>query len=409
MIILSSSNVGKSERNGAKMLEYYEKGPWPSHVTEIKKTKYPLDVYAMGLETGASPWFGGSAKVRYVYVGFISRRSKDGKSTELHFRVFQPSGQVYEIDKLRKILDFSDKYGLGLLQVMGQTGGLIISIDPEKADEAVDALRSLGTDIGDTGDTFRDFASCIGPALCEYALYDTLAARDHFLLFPPIYERMSNQLFPFKVKLKFSGCPMDCSRAVHRADFGFVGTWEGAPEIDHASLKSKVGSGKVSMDELVRNCPSGAIQINSSASDLSIDPGKCVKSMNCIRRAFPAIKPGNKRKIAFLAGGNIKGRLGPKMAKPVALLDNYEQAGDFMMKIIDQWEENYPHKDRIGDMLAKEGFSHVVEEYKETLPVAPSGKPSGQMRIIDSAVLSEQERDLYADWARKIVQEYGGR
>ena len=173
------------------MLEYYEKGPWPSHVNEMKKTAYPLEVYASGLETRASPWFGGSAKVRYVYVGFIARRSKDGKNTELHFRVFQPSGQIYRTETLRKLLDFSDKYGLGLLQVMGQTGGLIISIDPEKADEAVDALRSLGTDIGDTGDTFRDFASCIGPALCEYSLFNTLEARDYYLSYPPIYAKIS--------------------------------------------------------------------------------------------------------------------------------------------------------------------------------------------------------------------------
>ncbi len=403
----TDSNHQNGKLTGIEMLEYYEKGPWPSHVNEMKKTAYPLEVYASGLETRASPWFGGSAKVRYVYVGFIARRSKDGKNTELHFRVFQPSGQIYRTETLRKLLDFSDKYGLGLLQVMGQTGGLIISIDPEKADEAVDALRSLGTDIGDTGDTFRDFASCIGPALCEYSLFNTLEARDYYLSYPPIYEKISNQLFPFKVKLKFSGCPMDCSRAVHRADFGFIGTWEGAPEVDQALLKDKDKSGQISMEDLARNCPSSSINVSVSG-DLSIDPEKCEKSMNCIKRAFPAIKPGKTRKIAFMAGGNIKGRFGPKMAKPVALLDDYKQAEVFITSVIDRWEENYPHKDRIGDMLAKEGFSRVVEALKETLPVAPNGKPSGQTRIIDSAVLSDEERDLYATWSRKIMDEYRG-
>jgi hypothetical protein len=34
---------------GMKMLEYLEKGPWPSYVSELRKTKYPIEVYAEGL------------------------------------------------------------------------------------------------------------------------------------------------------------------------------------------------------------------------------------------------------------------------------------------------------------------------------------------------------------------------
>ena len=122
-------------------LDYQENGEWPSHITEIRKTRYPIEAYTKGLDAKETQWFGGSAKIRYVYVGFIARRTKDGKHSELHFRIYQPSGQIYKTDALRKILDFSDDYGLGLLEVMGQTGGLIISMDPEKADEAIDVLE----------------------------------------------------------------------------------------------------------------------------------------------------------------------------------------------------------------------------------------------------------------------------
>ena len=393
---------------GLELLEYYEKGPWPSHVTEIRKTKYPIEVYASGLGKGESQWYGGSAKIRYVYVGFISRRSKDGKQTELHFRVFHPSGQFYTTEALGKLLDFADKYGLGLIETTGQTGGMIISMDADLADEAVDVLRSIGTDIGDTGDTFRDFASCVGPALCEYAMYDSLAARDYYLAYPPIYENLSNQQFPFKVKLKFSACPMDCARAAHRADFAFIGMWDGAPDVDQDLLRKKEGEGELKIHHLVEECPSGAITWDEGTKKIEISAGKCQKSMNCIRRAFPAIKPGKDRKVALLAGGNIKGRFGPKMAKPVAILDDYSQAGDFIMKIIEIWEEKSPHKERIGDMLFKEGFGKVIDGVKDTLPTNLQGIPVGQTRIINSAVLNDAERRMYSEWAQRITDEFGG-
>ncbi len=395
-------------KKGMELLQYYEKGSWPSHVSEIKKTEYPIEAYARGLANGQSEWHGGSAKIRYVYTGFISRRTKDGKNTELHFRVFQPSGQFYTTEALRQLLDFADEYGSGLIEATGQTGGIIISMKPELADVAVDKIRALKTDIGDTGDTFRDFESCVGPALCEYALYDSLAARDYYLTYPPVYENLGNQMFPFKVKLKFSACPMDCARAVHRADFGFVGIWEGAPDVDQDLLEKKVQGNELDTSELMKQCPSKAIRWDEQKRELSIDGEKCQKSMNCIRRAFPAIKPGKKRKIALLVGGNAKGRLGPKMAKPVTLLEDYKEAGDFIMKVIDMWAESTPHKERIGDMLARQGFKKVIENVKDSLPGKSSqGQPVGQTRIVNSAVLSDEERQRYAEWSERIASEYG--
>ena len=162
------------------MLDELEKGPWPSHVTELKKGKYPIEAYAQGLGQGLSPWFGGSARIRCEFTGFIARRTRDGKQTELHFRIYHPSGQFYRTDELRKLLDFCDKFGLGSVETVGQTGDLVMPIQPDLADQAVDELRALGTDIGGTGDTFRDSAACVGPALCEYALFDSLAARDYY-------------------------------------------------------------------------------------------------------------------------------------------------------------------------------------------------------------------------------------
>ena len=391
---------------GREFLDALEKGPWPSHVTELKKSGYPIDAYAKGLGQGFSPWFGGSARIAAVFVGFIARRTKDGKHTELHFRVYHPSGQIYRTEDLRKLLDFTDEYGLGTVETVGQTGDLVVPIRSDTADRAVDAIRSLGTDLGGTGDTFRDTAVCVGPALCEYALLDSLAARDAFFTYPTIHEKLSSQPFPFKIKIKVSACPMDCARAAHRSDFGFMGFWEGAPEIDPPAFESKVASGEVVPEELVAQCPGKAVRWDANARELTIDGTKCQKSMNCIRRAFPAIKPGKDRKVALIVGGNAKGRFGPKMGKALAVLDDPTQATDFMMALIDYWADRAPHKDRLGDLLVREGFSKVVDQFKGALPVPTAGEAAGAPRIVNSSVLSDAERATYAAWAEAIVKEY---
>jgi len=371
-----------------------------------KKGKYPIEAYAKGLGQGISPWFSGSARIRCEFTGFIARRTKDGKQTELHFRVYHPSGQFYRTEDLRKFLDFADTFGLGSVETVGQTGDLIVPIQPELADRAVDELRALGTDIGGTGDTIRDSAACVGPALFEYALFDSLAARDYFFEYPDFYEKLSTQLFPFKIKLKFSACPMDCARAAHRADFAFVGYWEGAPEVDPAALRAKIAAGEASGKELAIGCPGRAIRWNSAKQELTIDGAKCQKSMNCIRKAFPAIRAGPNRKVALMVGGHSKGRWGPKMAKPVALLDDYRSAGPFMSRMIEYWSDRSPHKDRLGDLVVSEGLPKMVDRFKDSLPGPTAGKAAGRQRIVTSSVLSEEERQAFANWADAIAREY---
>jgi len=401
-------DVDELATHASKIVERLKTGPWPSHVVELEKTKYPLQAYAAGLVAGKTAWAAGSAKIRYVYTGFIARRTRDGKYTELHFRVWQPSGQIYTTDFLRKLLDFADTYGLGLIEVIGQQGMMIISVDPAKADEAVDALRAIGTDVGATGDTIRELATCVGPALCEFALYDTLEARDKFLTHPKIYEWMSNQLFPFKFKAKFSGCPFDCTRAVHRSDFGFIGIWEGAPEVDQELLRRKIEAGEVDPERLAADCPTGAITWDKEKKELRIDGARCKKSMHCIRTAFPAIKPGKSRKIAVVVGGHVKGRFGGKMGKPLAIVDSVEEAMDWVVKTVEAWMSGLEtgvskHKDRIGDFIMKVGFKKYTEEI---LGVKVPYKPSLHGRLGAGAVLDDDERKMWLDWVNNIVKEY---
>ncbi|MEM0468454.1 MAG: sulfite reductase, dissimilatory-type subunit alpha [Pyrobaculum sp.] len=396
--------AGQIPEELAEVLKPLEGGPWPSHVDELKKTRYPLEAYAAGLAARKTMWAAGSAKIRYVYTGFIARRTRDGKISELHFRVWQPSGYLYSTEKLRKLVDFADKYGLGLIELAGQQGMMIISIQPELADEAVDYLRNVvGTDVGATGDTIREIAACIGPALCEFSLYDTLEARDKFLTHPKIYEWMSNQLFPFKFKAKFSGCPFDCTRAVHRADFGFIGVWEGAPDVDLELFRKKVEAGEVDPVKLAADCPSGAIQWDAERKELKIDGSRCKKSMHCIRTAFPAIKPGRKRKVAVVIGGGSKGRFGPKLGAFIGYLqpDQIKDAIDLTFKVIGPWEAEAQPKYRLGDYVMQIGLDKFIEKAGiklEGMPVSTSKMPDE----IPYAVLSKEVRERFLSFVEQL-------
>jgi len=46
--------------------------------------------------------------------------------------------------------------------------------------------------------------------------------------------------WPYKFKIKISGCPNDCVAAIARADFTIIGTWRDSLRIDQAAVKEYV-------------------------------------------------------------------------------------------------------------------------------------------------------------------------
>ncbi len=410
MMTTETQAPSKSDvERGLEMLNYLEGGPWPSYVRELRKTKYPIETYAEGLARKYTPWLSGSFRVKYVFSGILARRSRDGKFVEIHFRTYTPAGRFYSTSYLRKVVEVAEKYGIGLLELGGNTGALVINVMGEKADEAVDAVRNImGSDVGGSGDTVRELYACPGPALCEFALYDTLYAMDYVRSHPTIYRYLNTQLFPYKVKFKFSGCPLDCATANSRADFAFIGTWLGAPEVDQGLLRKMIEEGKVNPKELVEQCPSKAITWDEERKELRIDGSKCLKAMNCIRRAFPAIKPGRNRKIALLVGAHAQGHFGPKLARAVALLDSVEEAIPFINETLNKYMELAPRRHRIGDMIIRRGFRVISEVADKTLPNKPKATPSTHLRISIAAVLTDDERQAYENWAKELVKEYFG-
>ncbi len=231
---------------------------------------------------------------------------------------------------------------------------------------------------------------------------------DYVRSHPAVYRYLNTQMFPYKIKFKFSGCPMDCATANSRADFALIGTWIGAPEVDQGLFRKMVEEGKINPKEIVDSCPSKAITWDEEKKELRIDGSKCLKAMNCIRKAFPAIRPGKNRKIALLVGAHVQGHFGPKLARAVALLDSIEEVIPFATELINKYMELAPRRHRIGDMIIKRGFKVISEVADKTLPNKPKGTPSSHLRISIGTNLTDDERKMYEDWAKQIMNEYFG-
>jgi sulfite reductase alpha subunit len=394
-------------KKAEEYLKELEKGPWPSHVAEMRKTEYPLRVYGVGLVARKSPWGPSVVKTKRL-TGVLARMARDwvpGGGEEVHFRVFHTPGKFLPTDYLRKIIQISREYGVGLIEAIGQTGAMVINVkSKDVADKMIDALREAGTDVGGSGDAIRELNACVGPALCEFALFDTLKWFVEFRKDKRVHDAIAVPGFPYKFKVKISGCPMDCARA-NRADLGFIGVWKGAPEVDQELLRKKIEAGEVDPQKLVANCPSGAISWDPEKKELKIDGARCKKSMHCIRAAFPAIKPGKERRVAVLVGGGSKGRYGPKLGWFVGYLkpDEVHKAIDLTFKVIEPWDKEAMAKVRIGDYILMEGLYRFIEKAGidlENTPKIVEKLPDN----VPYRVLPEEERKKFAEFAEKIRQ-----
>ncbi|MDH5559683.1 MAG: sulfite reductase, dissimilatory-type subunit alpha, partial [Deltaproteobacteria bacterium] len=262
--------------NPTPILDELEKGPWPSFVTGFKelaeRTQKPMlrgiiDQLEYSYETKTGYWKGGLVGVVGYGSGVITRYSmvqdKFPEATEFHTLRFQPApGLHYNTKQLREVCDLWEKYGSGIMVMHGQTGDLLLQGIPEKnVQECFDEFNKRGWDLGGAGATVRTSASCVGPARCEHACYDTLEVHDKVLSHFAGYVHRPE--LPYKFKFKFSGCPNDCVNSIMRSDLAVIGTWRDSIQVDQVAAKQWIKDN--GMDTLVNQvislCPTKAITL----------------------------------------------------------------------------------------------------------------------------------------------------
>ncbi len=367
------------------LLDQLEDGPWPSFVCEIKRAaakKPAADDLLNQLERSYNDkighWkHGGIVGVKGYGGGVIGRYTDLPEEfpnvAEFHtLRVNQPAGWFYKTDRLRELCDVWDKHGSGLTNLHGATGDIILlGTKTEELQPCFDDLAEIGFDLGGSGSDMRTPSCCVGPARCEYACLDTLDVLYNITM--EFQEQLHRPMFPYKSKIKISGCPNDCVAAVARSDISVVGTWRGDIQIDAEAVKQYADEGFDIQGEVIELCPTGCMRFDAATKTLNIDNGECNRCMHCINILPKALRPGPERGATILVGGKapiVHGAMLSWVIVPFMKMEPpYTEFKELVEKIWEWWDENGKMRERLGELINRLGMRAFLKAMD--LPPAP--------------------------------------
>jgi sulfite reductase alpha subunit len=277
-------------------------------------------------------------------------------------RVNQPSGWFYTTKVLRELCDIWDKYGSGLTNLHGSTGDLmLIGTNTESLEALFAELSSRGWDLGGSGSAMRTPSCCIGPARCEWANYDTLDVT--YNLTQEFQDELHRPAYPYKFKIKASGCACDCVAAIARADLSIIGTWKGNIQINQAEVKKYADSGMNIQAEIVDMCPTGCMAYDGKS--LKVADAECNRCMHCIAKMTKALKPSGERGATLCVGSKapiVVGSLLSWVIVPFIKIEPpYTELKDILRKMLEWWDDNGKSRERIGELIEAKGMRPFLE------------------------------------------------
>ncbi len=372
------------------LLDQIPDGPWPSFVKEIRKTaelqekaikegkeiKMPgcaravLKQLERSYEDKKTHWkHGGIVSVVGYGGGVIGRYSDLGDELpEVHhfhtIRVNMPAGWFYSTKALRQLMDVWEKWGSGLLNMHGSTGDIILlGTRSEYLQPAFEDMMKMDPpfDIGGSGSDLRTPSACMGPALCEFACFDTLDLC--YDLTMEYQNELHRPMWPYKFKFKISGCPNDCVAAKARSDFAIIGTWKGDIQIDQEAVKEYAEWMDIE-EEVVKLCPTGAISYDAEKKEIKIDNSNCVRCMHCINKMPKALKPGKERGATICIGAKapcVEGAIIGWVAVPFIPADELkDRVKEIVEPLWDWWDDEGKFRERIGEFLWRMGMGKFL-------------------------------------------------
>jgi len=358
------------------LLDELEKGPWPSFVTEFKKSREnnPMVEDLLGqLEHSYREkigyWkHGGIVGVMGYGGGVIGRYSSlsDKFPNVAHFhtmRINQPAGWFYTSDVLRTLCDIWEKHGSGITNMHGSTGDIVfLGTVTDNLEPCFEDLTKAGFDLGGSGSCMRTPSACCGEARCEWACYDTM--KTCYDITMNYQDELHRPAFPSKYKFKFAGCPNDCVASIARSDCSVIGTWRDSIQIDQAAVAQYAKDGLDIQNDVVGRCPTGCMKFDGGKLD--IDDSNCVKCMHCINAMNLALSPGKDRGACVLLGSKapiIGGALLSSMLVPFIPKDEvYDTLIELTDAIWDLWAENGKNRERVGEFIQRIGMGNFLEQ-----------------------------------------------
>lgn len=369
------------------LLDELQGGPWPSFVDQIKMEakKRPrfnndlLKQLEISYADNRGHWkHGGLVGVTGYGAGIIGRYTDmpnevPGVSQFHTVRIIPPTGLFYTTEALRFLMDTWNKYGSGLLNLHGTTGDIILLGTRTNHLELLwDDLSEKGWDLGGSGSANRTPSACVGQARCESACFDTMDfihnVTNH------VIDEVHRPAFPYKFKIKASGCPNDCVSANARSDLAVVGIWKDDIRINEKQVHKYMDRHNDSKDgfdiinHVVLMCPSRCIDVDLHKKSLEIRNEECVKCMHCINVMPKALRIGEETGAVILMGAKapiVEGALMGTVIVPFMKMDkddDYQDFKDILEKAWDYWEENGQNRERIGEMMQRVGLAYFLEQ-----------------------------------------------
>ena len=233
-------------------------------------------------------------------------------------------------------------------------------------------LTAKGWDLGGSGSAMRTPSCCVGLARCEYACYDTMdlcyQSTQNFQF------DMHRPSFPYKFKIKCSGCPNDCVAAVARADMSVIGVWKDDIRIDQAAVQAyaagelKLRAGGTSYAKLdvkadvTDLCPT--ICMSYDGKKLKIDNKNCNHCMHCISLMPQALRIGTETGATLLLGSHAPILEGAQMSWVIVPFMEMKAPYDEFMELVgnihEWWSENGKNRERVGEFDAAPGDAEFL-------------------------------------------------
>jgi sulfite reductase alpha subunit len=365
-----------AEERNTPQLDELENGPWPSFVTEIKRAaeKSPmagdlLGVLEQSYEDKVGHWkHGGIVGVKGYGAGVIGRYTDMPEEfpnvREFHtIRIASPSGWFYTSEALRTICDIWEEHGSGLTNMHGSTGDLILlGTNTEELQPTFDAISDAGFDLGGSGSDFRSPSCCGGPAFCEYSCYDTLDLCK--TLVDEFQDEIHRPMWPYKFKVKMSGCANDCTASIARADCSIIGTWRDTITIDQDEVKNYVAAGLDIQKDVCDPCPTRCLTFDAKSEELTVVGEDCTRCMHCVNLMTKAIKQGSEKGATILIGGKstiVKSAFLSWVIVPFMKMEApYTELKDLLGRIWEWWDENGKTRERVGELIYRVGMGEFL-------------------------------------------------
>jgi len=363
------------KKTDTPMMDELLSGPWPSFVKELKQAagtkpmaKDLLGQLELSYEEKISHWkHGGIVGVMGYGGGVIGRYSDVPEKfpNVAHFhtiRINHPSGWFYSSDVLRKLCDIWEAHGSGLTNFHGSTGDIIfLGTKTDELEPIFAELTKAGFDLGGSGSDMRTPSCCVGKARCEWACYDTMALCNEIT--QTYQDELHRPAFPYKFKLKFSGCPNDCVASIARADLSVIGAWKDDIQQDDAAVAEYAAGGLDIQKDVCERCPTKCMAWDGKK--LSINNRECVHCMHCINVMPKALRPGKEKGATLLIGSKapiLQGALLSSVLIPfVPAEELLETLKELVSRIWDFWGEYGNNRERVGELIQRIGMPAFLD------------------------------------------------